>query len=630
MNTSSDYISDALIGSVTNAFQRNKPVREKLHDGGRIHIDRQLPFLALYRQPATYADLSTERLLLGEASYILASGRPEHHASLARLIKEILTIQHEKFGACLLLELWSGEEVNDETRKPTFRIIAPRHGVSAEFLDEMENALLNARIDDSVTEVTISYEDEINPAQLPPLLTGLELEQLDYLHVGLEVRPIYRDEDTNTLLPFRLRRFHHTLAHELKRTFFAFARHCTPLSPEHHLELGQRSMTRVVYETDEMLAQISNRFDLLLHVTPTNAQAAWQAFEHSKFKDPPGFLYRPRSIDPDLMKRELFSIPLERIEDPTLAHIFSQKREELDRQLTLVADRNSNRFLLGSRQLFGDVDDELLQLAKQMLGMEITNYDSSSDADYMSASEFAECARQEIEYYRQQDAALPAQVELREDVPGIMVSKGNFLVGTDAKVPNARVKATLAHEIGTHVLTHYNGSQQPFRELYAGMAGYESMQEGLAVLAEYLVGGLGQSRLRLLACRVLAVHMITEGADFIETFRSLHRNYEVDPSTAFTITMRVFRGGGYTKDKVYLQGLAQILGYLVRGGDLESLYLGKISYDYLPLIEELQWRQVLIAPRLRPAFLFDKAETATRLEHLRQGATVIDLMKEVL
>ncbi|OOY40067.1 hypothetical protein BOV90_06265, partial [Solemya velum gill symbiont] len=88
MNTSSDYISDALIGSVTNAFQRNKPVREKLHDGGRIHIDRQLPFLALYRQPATYADLSTERLLLGEASYILASGRPEHHASLARLIKE--------------------------------------------------------------------------------------------------------------------------------------------------------------------------------------------------------------------------------------------------------------------------------------------------------------------------------------------------------------------------------------------------------------------------------------------------------------------------------------------------------------------------------------------------------------
>ena len=71
------------------------------------------------------------------------------------------------------------------------------------------------------------------------------------------------------------------------------------------------------------------------------------------------------------------------------------------------------------------------------------------------------------------------------------------------------------------------------------------------------------------------------------------------------------------------------MGYLSEGNDLERLYLGKISYDYLPLIEELQWRQVLIPPRLRPGFL-DTAETVTRLEHLRQGATVMDLMKEIV
>lgn len=627
MNGNADYISDALIGSITDAYQRNEPVRHKLRDGGRIHIDRQLPFLALYRRPATRADLGTERLLLGEASYLLADDRPEHHASLIKLIKEILTIQHQKFGACLLLELWSGAEVTDETRQPAFRIVAPEHGAPTAFLEKMENALLNIHIDDSGADVTISYEQEVTQ---PLLLTGQELEQLNCLHVGLEVSPVYRDADTNTLLPFRWRRLHHALAHGLKRSFYAYARHCTPLRPAHYLELGQRAMTRAVYETDEQLARISNRFDLLLHVTPTNAQAAWQEFEHAKYASPPEFLYRPRSIDPDLMKRELFAIPIERIEDPTLAHIFSQKREELDRQLTLIADRNTNRFLLGSRQLFGDVDATLLELARQMLGMAVETGLGSSDAGYLSAAEFADRARQEIEYYRQQDPALPAQVELRDDVPGIMVSRGNFLIGTDAMVPTARVNATLAHEIGTHVLTHYNGSQQPFRELYAGMAGYESMQEGLAVLAEYLVGGLGGTRLRLLASRVLAVHMITEGADFIETFRSLHRDYDIAPSSAFTIAMRVFRGGGYTKDKVYLQGLTQIMGYLSQGGELERLYLGKISYDYLPLIEELQWRQVLIPPRLRPRFLFDKAETATRLEHLRQGATVMDLMKEIV
>ncbi|MGD8999832.1 MAG: DUF1704 domain-containing protein [Granulosicoccaceae bacterium] len=629
MNGTTAYISDALIESVTGSYQRNEPVRHKLRDGGRVHIDRQLPFLAVYRQPAAGEDLGTERLLLGEASYLLADDRPEHHASLARLIKEILAIQHQQFGACLLLELWSGAEVTDETRQPAFRIVAPRHGASPVFLERMENALLNIRIDDARTDVTIDYEEEVTPPQQSLLLSTEELAQLNCLHVGLEVSPVYRDADKHTLLPFRLRKLHHALAHGLKRGFYAFAHDCTPLRPAHYLELGRRAMTRAVYETDERLARINQQFDLLLHVTPVNARSAWQKFQYTRQERPPEFLYRPRSIDPDLVKRKLFAIPVERIEDPTLAHIFARKREELDRQLTLIADRNTQRFLLGSRQLFGDVDAALLALARQMLGMEAGTGPSRNEAGYLTAAEFADYARQEIDYYRQQDDGLPARVELRDDVPGIMVSRGNFLVGTDASVPRARLNATLAHEIGTHVLTHYNGSQQPFRELYAGMAGYEPMQEGLAVLAEYLVGGLSSPRLRLLAGRVLAVHMITEGADFIETFRSLHKDYGMAPYTAFTIAMRVFRGGGYTKDKVYLQGLTQLLDYLSRGGDLDRLYLGKISHDYLPLIEELQWRQVLIPPRLRPRFL-DADETATRLARLRQGATVMDLMKEAV
>ena len=50
--------------------------------------------------------------------------------------------------------------------------------------------------------------------------------------------------------------------------------------------------------------------------------------------------------------------------------------------------------------------------------------------------------------------------------------------------------ALLQHEIGTHVVTHVNGSRQPLRLLGAGLAGYDETQEGLAVFAEYLVGGL--------------------------------------------------------------------------------------------------------------------------------------------
>ncbi|MDT8405463.1 flavohemoglobin expression-modulating QEGLA motif protein [Sulfuriflexus sp.] len=626
-NGDEDYLNDALIDSVLDKYRRNIAVRTKMNRRGRIHLDRQLPFLAFYRQPSTANDRGTARLLLGETSFLLADNQPGHQAALHRLVTGILDIQHRQFGACLLLELWAGTEVTDETRHVALRIIAPPHNVPPAFLERMENAMLNIRINDHQrAAVAVSYQEEpISPS--PPLLSDRELKQFNCLHIGLEVSPIYRDTGSNQLLPFLLRRFHHAFSRALKRSFYAFTHYCTHVRPVHYLELGQRSMTPAVYETDERLARISNDFDLLLHVTPTNAPFAWEEFSCSSYARIPEFLYRPRTLDPALVKRELFAIPIERIEDPTLAHIFSQKRDELDRQLTLIADRNTPRFLLGSRQLFGDVDAGLLSLAEQILVFSKTEAVAKEALEYLSAEAFAEQARQEIAYYRQQDAGLPARVEVRQDVTGIMVSKGNFLVGMDAQVSSAGLRATLAHEIGTHVLTHYNGNQQPFRELYAGMAGYESMQEGLAVLAEYLVGGLGRTRLRLLASRVMAVHMITEGADFIETFRGLRERYDLGPRAAFYISMRVFRGGGYTKDKIYLQGLKQLLHYLAKGGDLEDLYLGKVSYDYLPLVRELQWRRILVRPRLLPRFLAEK-ETTARLDILRKGLTVMDLMKD--
>jgi len=629
MSKSPETISDKLIQSVADSLRRNEHTRYKLSDGGRIHIDRQLPFLSLYRRPSTHDDIGTERLLLGEPAYILADDKPENQQQLGTLIEKIIEIQHDLFGASLVLELWSGPEVSDETEPVVFRIVAPDDIISNEFLESLENALLNIRVNNQGAKVAITYDKGELIQRSPPLLTQQVLKQFNCLYIGIEVSPIYRNAIQNTLYSFRLRQLNRELTRSLKRGFYTFVQSCTSMKPAHFLALGRHAMTRAVFEADEKLAKISNNFDILLHVTPTNVSTAWHEFQRSNYERHPAFLYRPRHIDPDLVKRELFAISLEYIEDPTLAIIFSKKREELDRQVTMIADRNTPRFILGSRQLFGDISAELLKLAHQILNIK-GNADSNRDGDnFVLSTELAGLAQQEIEYYRKQDPALSAKVEIRQDVSGILVSKGNFLIGTDVKVPRDRINATLAHEIGTHILTHYNGSQQPFRELYAGMVNYESMQEGLAVLSEYLTGEVNLSRFHLLASRVIAVQMMTEGADFIETFRQLQKDYNFSASTAFNITMRVFRGGGYTKDMVYLKGLTQILDYLTTSGDLEQLYIGKISYEYLSLIDELQWRQVIVPPRLRPRYM-DNPDALKRLERLRQGLTVLDLIKETV
>ena len=67
----------------------------------------------------------------------------------------------------------------------------------------------------------------------------------------------------------------------------------------------------------------------------------------------PEFHYRPLAVEPGHLKRRLFDIPVDRIEDPTLAHLFCQKQDELDRKITLLTDIGSRRFLYGSLQVFG-------------------------------------------------------------------------------------------------------------------------------------------------------------------------------------------------------------------------------------------------------------------------------------
>ena len=174
-------------------------------------------------------------------------------------------------------------------------------------------------------------------------------------------------------------------------------------------------------------------------------------------------------------------------------------------------------------------------------------------------------------------------------------------------------------------MTYYNGRAQPFQQLYSGLAGYEELQEGLAVLAEYLVDGLSTGRMRQLAARVVAVRCLTDGASFVETFRTLHRKYAFTQRAAYNITMRVYRGGGLTKDAVYLRGLEAILRYVQKGGDVHPLLVGKMAVDHIPTIKELQYRKVLNPAPHVPRYLRNPS-AIERLEALRGGnRSVVEL-----
>lgn len=374
---------------------------------------------------------------------------------------------------------------------------------------------------------------------------------------------------------------------------------------------------------DARLTDIERELNLLLNVTPTNNVEAWADFERSGCESVPTLQSRPLDFDPDLLRRDLFDVEIERVEDSTLNSLFRAKRDEIARQITLLVDRGTSRFRYGALQLYGEPGESLLAVAHSLLEhIALPPITSGS----VTATAFADAARMELERYRSRYPDFPVAVEVRDDVADVMVSFGRLLIPATAAFREDRVEPLIQHEVGTHVVTYRNGDIQPLKLLAVGLPSYEETQEGLAVMAEYFAGGLDPRRMRILAARVVAASMMLDDADFVEIFKHLTDDHDFAPRTAWSVTSRAMYGGGSTKDIIYLRGIERVLGYFAEGRDIDPLIAGKLSLDHAPLIEDLIQQGVLKPPRARPRWL-SAPRAAERLERVRQGMSAADLLE---
>ncbi len=627
----STVITNGFIHEISQRLAGDKRVRRSLPGHGRLHIDRKLPFLCVYRRPLTSPDQGTEQLVKGEASYLVASSASRHKAGVSSLVRAVVETLSKVPGAFLILEIWTREApltiIDPEHGRtaPSFRIFVPPNRIPAETVDSLKTALSRITISKNKGEVSTVYTSKPWPERLPPLLSSREISQYNCFLVGLEISPIYRDPGSGEVYPIVLNKMHRGLSLAIKKGAFEFTRKRTRMRPANYKSLGRRAVVKAVWEVDHSLAAISNEFDFLLLVTPVNIEQSYNKFRSCRCDCEPVFYYRPITVDPSILKRKLYDIPFERIEDPTLSSIFHEKLVELEMKFSMLRDRNTRNFLYGSMQLFGNIDDELAALSERILEKLPPQSREFAGTRRIKAQPFAERARQEINFYREVYPEIKSKVFIRDDITGLMVSHGNLFIGYKVSIAESRIEALIQHEVGTHVLTYVNGRNQPFQQLYCGLAGCDELQEGLAVLSEYLVGGLSPPRFRLLAGRVMAAKMLIEGATFIDTYRELNERFGFSIRTAYIITSRIYRGGGFTKDAVYLRGLVNLLKYLRNGGDLSPLMIGKISIEDIPLIQELQLRKVLKPILLSPRYL-NSPESLAKLTDLKQGSLIFDLI----
>ena len=584
---------------------------------GRMMIDRPLPFLCIHRSENGEFETGVDQIVRAQTAYLRVPSDPALAGEVRTLIEAVQASVKEVTPAFLLLELWAADpEVNSNT----FKVIGPLNN-APETAEELEKGMGGIVSRWRRAKLEMIDSNDRHPPHAAPLFELEELKKKGILLIGIEVPQIYRGS-SGELSGIALRRLRDRFTDVIKRTVHAFARLQAPERYEHHLMFGRTRFSRLAMNVDKALARISSSFDLLLNVSPVNTEEAWAQFRQDGYEKKPDLHYRLIAVDPERIKRELYELRIDEMEDTTLQAIFRSKREELDTQATLLSERGRRKFLYSGLRLYGGVDDAIRAQALDIIDR-VDRLDQAPGAK-MNVQDFFRLVQEELAYYAPLFPHTPLQVRMSNEIPGIMVSKNTVLLGERSIVDEAHAQALLHHEVGTHILTYANGQHQPFHQLYVGMAGYEELQEGLAVMAEFLTGGLNPSRLKLLAGRVLAVHALIQGADYVECFSMLEKEHGFAARTAFNITTRVYRGGGFPKDAVYLKGLRALIDHL--DGSAEGLglfFTGKFALPHLGLISDLHHRRVLKEP-VMPRYLH--GEALERVKLLRKGMDLASLL----
>lgn len=293
----------------------------------------------------------------------------------------------------------------------------------------------------------------------------------------------------------------------------------------------------------------------------------------------------------------------------------------------LLASLGTAEFYQHSKALYGDPLVPIADGKTNALELASRLEDVLDDFDLASLHPHEPEAITAMQLKSLMDAELPKyfgarapRVEVTPKVSAKAAAGRDYIkLREDAVFSDLDLAQLVQHEALVHIATNFNGlDQRDFPLLAEAHPGNARTQEGLAVFAEYISGALDPHRFQRLAHRVIAIDMSAEGADFLELYRFFREHSPDAPKIeAFESARRVVRGGlvngggPFTKDSVYLGGLAEVHNYLraaVRTGDVSYvrlLFVGKLDLADLDAMKMLDDAKLLVEPRVLPPWARD-------------------------
>jgi uncharacterized protein (TIGR02421 family) len=350
-----------------------------------------------------------------------------------------------------------------------------------------------------------------------------------------------------------------------------------------------------IFEIDANINRLVKRIELLNYINPQNIAAEKKKFFSAKYNYEPEFKYPKIRFNGYKLHRLFFSQRLERIEDDDIRSLYEDIIYDYSGLVECIETIGQGRkFYFNSLKSFGTPTERSLDNAKFILRFEDSEFNEEMLPLYnaIEAREYFDefSKRYDFKYHIKISNNLSAAAMVLNNTQTLVLRKSH-------KFSLNQLKVLTNHEIGVHMVTTFNALSQPLKIFSNGFPNNVETQEGLAVYSEFMSGCLTVDRLKELSFRVIAVDSLNKGYNFSDTFHLLHNQHKLNRDKAFAITLRVHRGGGFTKDHLYLKGIRNIYKYARNGKELGLLLTGKVSEEYLPAINKLLDLGLAVPPK---------------------------------
>lgn len=514
------------------------------------------------------------------------------HANYYKILHALVSKLEELFGGCLVYDIHSYNYQRWDRKVPLFNIGTENIDTARyrEFIDHWLNELQSIKLGDIENN---ALENDVFFGR------GYNLEYLtknfkNTLVFATEIKKIYCDELSSDIYPKIVR----SLQQKLKKAILNNANFFgSKLEKWHHVSIQKlldKKLDENIINVDNALYKLVGNFELLTTVNPINTRKVKRRFFKSLYSELPKFKYNPVKINPFNLKQKLLSIPVNQIQDISVRSLYEAVITGYFDKIDMIGSLNTSKFLYNSLRYFGRPTKTDLTNASYLLHLPDIPGEAKREPTYD--------AKKAIEYFNEalDSYKIDATIELSNQVISqvmVLNSRKTILVQPEAKFKKKKLNALIEHEIGVHMATTMNSFEQKLKIFNIGLPVNTRTQEGLAILAEYLSGNITLDRLKKIALRVIIVDLMTHGADFIECFQELLNEYNVEENEAFNIVTRVFRGGGFTKDYLYLSGFVKVFRFWEDHHDLTPLLVGKTSLPYISTIEEMIGREMIGPPK---------------------------------